>query len=171
LTLAQLEWTGADSGGSVSQTQPSRGRELRVGPARLEIKVDPKATQSRVFAYESTLPPGAGMPYLHLHREMEEIFYVLEGTIEYTRGEDTILGTTGAVVQVPAGIAHRFRNQGDIHARHLALITPGLAGIRVMEDVAEVDFSDAHAVAEVLRRHDSELVAQNPLIKEQGTRR
>ena len=155
----------------MAQAQPSRGRELRVGPARLEIKVDPKAAPSRVFAFESTLPPGAGMPYLHLHREMEEIFYVLEGTIEYTRGDDTILGTTGSVVQVPPRIVHGFRNRGAAHARHLALITPGLAGVRVMEDVAQVDFSDVHAVSEVLRRHDSELVTQDMSSKSRGARR
>ena len=145
----------------MSQAQPSRGRELRIGRARLEIKIDPSVTPSRLFAFESTLAPGGGMPYLHRHREMEEVFYVLEGMIEYTRGDDTILANTGSVVQVPPGVAHRFRNTGDAHARHLALISPGIAGLRAMEDLAQVDFSDVRAVAEVLRRHDSELVAQN----------
>lgn len=77
----------------MSQAQPSRGRELRIGRARLEIKIDPSVTLSRLFAFESTLAPGGGMPYLHRHREMEEVFYVLEGMIEYTRGDDTILAT------------------------------------------------------------------------------
>ncbi len=142
----------------MSHAQPSHGRELRIGRARLKIKIDPAVTPSRLFAFESTLAPGAGMPYLHLHHEMEEIFYVLDGTIEYTRGGDTILATAGSVVQVPPGVAHRFHNPGDAPARHLALITPGIAGLRAMEDAAQVDFADVHAVAEALRRHDSELV-------------
>jgi quercetin dioxygenase-like cupin family protein len=142
----------------VSHAQPTQGRELRIGRARLKIKVDPVVVPSRLFVFESTLAPGAGMPYAHLHREMEKVFYVLAGTIEYTRGGDTILATAGSVVQVPPGVAHRFHNPGDAPARHLALVSPGIAGLRMMEDIAQVDFADVHAVAEVLRRHDSALV-------------
>ena len=144
------------------QPPTTRSRELHIGRARLEIKIDPVAAPSQLFAFESTLPPGGGMPYLHLHHEMEEAFYVLEGTIEYTRGDQAALATTGSMVRVPPGVAHKFRNPGAAQARHLALIIPGMAGLRVMEEVAQVDFSDARAVAEVLRRHNSELLALDP---------
>jgi quercetin dioxygenase-like cupin family protein len=146
-----------------AQQQPAtRGRELRVGQARLEIKIDPAVAPSQFFAFESTLPPGGGMPYLHLHHEMEEAFYVLEGTIEYTRGDQTILAAAGSMVQISPGVAHKFRNVGTAQARHLAVITPGMAGLRVMEAVAQADFSDAQAVAEELRRHNSEILGAGP---------
>jgi quercetin dioxygenase-like cupin family protein len=144
------------------QEPATRGRELRVGRARLEIKIDPAAAPSQLFAFESTLPPGGGMPYLHLHHEMEEAFYVLEGTIEYTRGDQTILAAAGSMVQISPGVAHKFRNVGTAQARHLAVITPGMAGLRVMEAVAQADFSDAQAVAEELRRHNSEILGAGP---------
>jgi quercetin dioxygenase-like cupin family protein len=99
------------------------------------------------------------MPYLHLHHEMEEAFYVLEGTIEYRCGDQMILAKAGSMIQIPPGIAHKFRNVGPAHARHLALVTPGMAGLRVMEAVAQADFSDPQALADVLRRHNSELLA------------
>ena len=137
----------------------ARGRELRVGQARLEIKIDPAAAPSQLFAFELTLPPGGGMPYLHLHHEMEEAFYVLQGTIEYTRGDQTILATAGSMIQIPPGEPHKFRNVGPAQARHLALVIPGMAGLRVMEAVSQVGFSDPQAVADVLRRHNSELLA------------
>jgi quercetin dioxygenase-like cupin family protein len=137
---------------------PSPDRELRIGPARLAIKIDPAVEQSGLFAFESTLPPGGGMPYLHLHHEQEEVFYVLQGTMEYTRGDEIIVATTGSLVQVPPGTAHKFRNIGDVPARHLALITPGMAGLRMMEDVAQIDFADLPSLVEVLHRHNSDLV-------------
>ncbi len=143
------------------QEPATRGRELRVGLVRLEIKIDPAAAPSQFFAFESTLPPGGGMPYLHLHHEMEEAFYVLEGTIEYTRGDQTILAAAGAMVRIPPGVAHKFRNAGAAQGRHLAVITPGMAGLRVMEAVAQVDFSDVQAVAEQLRRYNSEILGAN----------
>ena len=143
-----------------AQQEPmARRRELRVGQALLEIKIDPAAAPSQLFAFESTLPPGGGMPYLHLHHEMEEAFYVLEGTIEYRCGDQMILAKAGSMIQIPPGIAHKFRNVGPAHARHLALVTPGMAGLRVMEAVAQADFSDPQALADVLRRHNSELLA------------
>ena len=141
-----------------AQEPTTPGRELRVGRACLEIKIDPAVAPSQFFAFESTLPPGGGMPYLHLHHEMEEAFYLLEGTIEYTRGDQAILATTGSMVQIPPGVAHKFRNVGAAQGRHLAVITPGMAGLRVMEAVAQADFSDVQALAEELRRHNSELL-------------
>ena len=147
---------------AAQQEPATRGRELRVGRARLEIKIDPAAAPSQLFAFESTLPPGGGMPYLHLHHEMEEAFYVLEGTIEYTRGDQTILAAAGSMVQISPGVAHKFRNVGTAQARHLAVITPGMAGLRVMEAVAQADFSDAQAVAEELSRHNSEILGAGP---------
>ena len=88
------------------QEPTARGRDLRVGQARLEIKIDPAAAPSQLFAFESTLPPGGGMPYFHLHHEMEEAFYVREGTIEYTCGDQTILAKAGSMIQIPSGVAH-----------------------------------------------------------------
>ena len=134
--------------------------ELRVGPNRLLIKINPEVEQSGLFAFESTFPPGGMMPYLHFHRDQEEAFYVLEGTIEYTRGAETIVAPAGTMVQIPIGVPHRFRNfSADAPARHLALVTPGLAGLNMMRDFGEIDFMDLDAVVETMRRHNSDLVS------------
>ena len=133
--------------------------ELRVGPNRLQIKINPEATPSGLFAFESTFPPGGVMPYLHFHRDQEEAFYVLEGTIEYTRGAETILAPAGTMVQIPIGLPHRFRNaSADAPARHLALVTPGIAGLRMMRDFGKIDFMDRQAVLETMHRHNTDLV-------------
>jgi quercetin dioxygenase-like cupin family protein len=133
--------------------------ELRVGPNRLQIKINPEEAGAGLFAFESTFPPGGMMPYLHFHRDQEEAFYVLEGLIEYTRGEDRIVAPTGTMVHIPIGLPHRFRNLSqNAPARHLALVTPGLAGLRMMQDFGEIDFTDLDAVVETMHRHNSELV-------------
>ncbi len=132
---------------------------LQVGPNRLQIKVDPEESGAGLFAFESTFPPGGMMPYLHFHRDQEEAFYVIEGLIEYTRGEDRIVAPAGTMVHIPAGLPHRFRNLSkDAPARHLALVTPGIKGLRMMRDFGEIDFFDLDAVVETMRRHNSELV-------------
>ena len=66
-------------------------------------------------------PPGGG-PRLHRH-PYEEVFVVQEGSATFTAGDDVIEATSGQVVVVPAGVAHKFVNSGagrlrqvDIHA-------------------------------------------------------
>jgi quercetin dioxygenase-like cupin family protein len=130
--------------------------ELRVGPNRLQIKINPETDGGGLFAFESTFPPGAMMPLLHFHRDQEEAFYVLEGVIEYVRGDETIRGTPGTMVHIPAGINHKFRNANeDAPARHLALVTPGLKGLRMMRDMATINFGDPQAILGALERHNS----------------
>src|SRR5437660_8284221 len=131
--------------------------ELRVGPNRLQIKINPATDGASVFAFESTFPPGGMMPYLHFHRDQEEAFYVLDGVIEYTRGDETIRATPGTMVHIPAGMNHKFRNaSADAPARHLALITPGMAGLNMMQDMATINFDDLQAVMGALARHNSD---------------
>jgi quercetin dioxygenase-like cupin family protein len=133
--------------------------ELWVGPNRLDIKINPEVDKSGLFAFESNMQPGAAMPYLHFHREQEEAFYVLEGTIEYVLGEETILGTPGTMVHIPAGLNHKFRNASeDAPARHLALISPGIEGLNMMRDMSTIDFRDLQAVMGACLRHNSALV-------------
>jgi mannose-6-phosphate isomerase-like protein (cupin superfamily) len=66
-------------------------------------------------------PPGGG-PKLHRH-PYEEVFVIQDGTATFTAGDETIEVKAGQLVVVPAGVPHRFVNQGpnrlrqiDIHA-------------------------------------------------------
>lgn len=62
------------------------------------------------------------------HREHEEIFYVLEGEVEFSLGEDRSTGPKGTLIVVPRGIRHHFR--GPSGSRLLVSSIPrGLAGI------------------------------------------
>ncbi len=61
------------------------------------------------------------------HREHEEIFYVLEGEVEFTLGEDRSPAPTGTLIVIPRGIRHHFR--GRPGSRLLVFSIPaGLAG-------------------------------------------
>jgi quercetin dioxygenase-like cupin family protein len=55
--------------------------------------------------------PGGG-PGLH-HHPYEETFFVLEGSVTFTAGDETIEAGTGQIVVVPADTAHGFVNSGD----------------------------------------------------------
>lgn len=44
---------------------------------------------------------------------------VQEGSATFTAGDDVIEATGGQVVVVPAGVAHKFVNSGDVRLRNV----------------------------------------------------
>lgn len=60
----------------------------------------------------------------HLHSEIEEQFYVVDGEMELRAGDDVIIGTPGTFVSVPRGVAHAFANRSETPSRMLLICTP-----------------------------------------------
>ena len=81
---------------SVIVSAPGEGRTLLVGGGdRVTYKVRSAETGGAYFCFEVSTTPGFGPP-LHKH-SYRELFYVLEGTYEFTLERDGTLETiTGA---------------------------------------------------------------------------
>lgn len=71
---------------------------------------------------ESTVGPGDEPP-LHVHEEMDEAFYVLEGEFTVQCGSDTFVATPGCLVYLPHGLPHSYR-AGPQGGRQLILGCP-----------------------------------------------
>lgn len=69
--------------------------------------------------------PEAGPPP-HIHHLEEEQFYVLDGQLTYSVGDQTFEVSTGDFIHIPRGTVHSFRN-GQKPSRLLATFSP--AGI------------------------------------------
>ena len=72
---------------------------------------------------ESRVPPGGGPPP-HIHHREDESFFVLEGEITFTLGDQKVVGKAGSFIQGPRGIPHAFKNESQAPARMLIHITP-----------------------------------------------
>ncbi len=83
------------------------------------VKVSAGESATQMSTVEFTAPRGFGPP-LHLHREEDEIMYVLDGEIRLDLGEESQVVTTGAVVSLPHGIPHIFQVLSD-EARFLTV--------------------------------------------------
>ena len=93
------------------------------------------------FAMEALVPPGGGPPP-HIHSREDETFYLVEGEIEFTLGDDTVTAGPGDFVNVPRGTVHCFRNAGSSTARMILTFTP--AGMeRFFEETLEPAPADA----------------------------
>jgi quercetin dioxygenase-like cupin family protein len=87
------------------------------------IKASGKQTGNAFSLVEMMTPPGGGAPY-HVHRRDDEIFYVLEGQIEFISGERRVRGGPGFSIFLPRNIPHGFRVVGTSPARFLVYNTP-----------------------------------------------
>ncbi|WP_372410339.1 cupin domain-containing protein [Streptomyces luteireticuli] len=74
--------------------------------------------------FEVTTPPGGGPP-LHIHQEVDEAFYVIEGEYEIEVDGEKHKAVPGTLVYGPRGIPHRFRNSAGRISKMLCIAAPG----------------------------------------------
>lgn len=67
---------------------------------------------------EMTVAPGGGAP-LHVHPDLDDSFYLLDGQLAMRCGEHTFLASPGDYVVLPKGIPRTFRVVGGQPARML----------------------------------------------------
>jgi quercetin dioxygenase-like cupin family protein len=92
---------------------PGEGEHHDAGPAQIFIKATGEHTSGSFFLAESTLAPGFAGPPPHRHRELHDMFYVLEGTLTLRLGDQEIEAGPGSFACVPPGVVHTFRNDSD----------------------------------------------------------
>ncbi|KAB2662035.1 MAG: cupin domain-containing protein [Verrucomicrobia bacterium] len=71
----------------------------------------------------AVLPAGEGHDF-HTHPELEEIIYVLEGTVEQWVETEKRMLQPGEVAHIPRGIVHATFNPTDRDAVILAILSP-----------------------------------------------
>jgi mannose-6-phosphate isomerase-like protein (cupin superfamily) len=60
----------------------------------------------------------------HIHPDHVDSFYVLDGEVEFTIGDDTFRVGPGTYVAAPIGVLHGFRPAGDSELRMLNVHAP-----------------------------------------------
>ncbi|MGH2989845.1 MAG: cupin domain-containing protein [Solirubrobacterales bacterium] len=112
-------------GGRVIHVAPGGGRRYEQGGFRGAIKVDDAETGGRQCFSEWTVDAGEDGPPPHLHREHQEAFFVVEGTLTFRADAETIEAEAGSFVFLPPGVVHTFSNRGDAPARCVNAYVPG----------------------------------------------
>jgi mannose-6-phosphate isomerase-like protein (cupin superfamily) len=72
---------------------------------------------------EELLPPGRAVAPHH-HRQLEEIYYILEGSGRMTVGEEQRQVEAGDAIFVPRGSLHSLANTGSVPIRLLVACGP-----------------------------------------------
>lgn len=92
----------------LSAIRPGDGQHLHFLNHLATIKVAAGSSTSGMNAVEFTAPRGFGPP-LHIHREEDELMYVLDGDVRVDLGETSQVVSAGGVVSLPHGIPHVFQ--------------------------------------------------------------
>jgi len=107
-----------DGGRPVSEAivlLPGEGERIR----DLVVKISGK----EIDALEIECGPGFG-PGPHTHELEVDSFYMLEGELDFTLGDQVVRAGAGTLVSAPPGVVHGFKNPGPGRARFLNLHTP-----------------------------------------------
>ena len=145
---------------------PGEEPVLRMGPGRSSaLKLLCGETGENVMMFEETAPVGTQTTF-HLHRDSDEVAYVLSGEITFQVGDQVTVGGPGASAFMPRGIPHAWKNTGADTARVLFLYTPGEAG-KFFEEGERLQRSagsvDDDAAARLRARFGWEIVGPPPL--------
>lgn len=139
--------------------RPGEGERHDAGPAQIVIKATGATTGGTLFLSETVIAPGFAGPPPHRHRELHDMFYVLDGTLTLRLGDETHQAEPGSFVCVPPGIVHTFGNDGDAPVRLLNFNTP--AGweeyMRELADAARSGPLTPEAIGRIASRYDFEI--------------
>src|SRR5450755_80782 len=130
-------WPSA-GGGSASirrGRRPMTGRVLKRGEGQRRYAARGSVMLFKALAeqdggdlslMERTLPPGGRRPPPHRHVSCSEAYFVLDGLVSVTVGDEELAVGPEGFVLVPRGTAHTFGNAAQSEARLLVIHTPAM---------------------------------------------
>jgi quercetin dioxygenase-like cupin family protein len=123
------------------------GDVLHIARGSYRIIIPGSETNREFAIIEMNVPPGAG-PGPHSHKDMEEVFYVASGQVDFRSETGVVIAKAGDTVRIPRGGAvHAFKNNTPTEAILICTVYP--AGLEEMfAEVAAGEPSQAKAIGE-----------------------
>jgi len=125
------------------------------------LKLLGRETGESIMVFEETLPAGTTSLF-HLHRDSDEVAWVLAGDFTFKIGDEVTVGGPGTCAFMPRNVPHAWKNSGNETGRVLFLYTPAAAG-GLIEALSEHRPSDNNERDKLYERHRWEVLGPNPL--------
>ena len=94
----------------------------------MSVKLFGRETGQSVTLFEQAVPAGSKNSWLHLHRDSDEVAWVLEGEFTFRIGDEVTTGGPGTCAFMPRNVPHAWKNSGSTPGRVVFLYTPAGAG-------------------------------------------
>ena len=107
--------------------QSNQGATFEDGADRGRVLISAESTHDAYSMMElSVAPQGADAGFgPHTHLDIDEVFVVRKGTLEFLLGADMTTLRDGDVVRVPPGMRHGYRNASQEPVELLVWFSPG----------------------------------------------
>jgi quercetin dioxygenase-like cupin family protein len=142
------------AGGGKQFDAPTPGRSFA-------LKLLGRETGGSIMMFEEVLPPG-GTSLYHLHRDSDEVVWVLAGEFTFKIGDLVTVGGPGTCAFMQRNVPHAWKNTGEGPGRALFFYTPADAGALV-EELSERRPTNDDERTKFFERHHWEVVGPNPL--------
>lgn len=119
-------------------------------------------TNGSIMLFEETIPAGTKSLF-HLHRDSDEVAWVLAGEITFQIGDEVRVGGPGTCAFLPRNVPHAWKNTGQETSRAVFLYTPAAAGGYVEELLNRPRPMNDDQRQELRERYQWEIVGPNPL--------
>jgi quercetin dioxygenase-like cupin family protein len=136
----------------------NEGKQINLGPTKLLVKEDGIFTRNTLSFIEVEVQPGFNLPPKHIHRGFEELFYILEGELEFIAGDDLIYASSGDQITIPSGVPHTYGNKSGNSARLLIIHTNPMAKyFEEVEALIKKGIPASQAVVQPTSKYNTEI--------------
>ncbi|HYZ61375.1 MAG TPA: cupin domain-containing protein [Acetobacteraceae bacterium] len=137
--------------------QRAEGHWLETTPGeRMIIRTSADETAGIYAMLEVVADPGNGVP-MHTHKNEDEHFLVLEGTLHIANGDERLDVPAGAAVSVKKGVPHAWCNLADTPVRMLVIFSPGHI-VEMFREVGSRERDDPAAISAAADRFGTVIV-------------
>jgi quercetin dioxygenase-like cupin family protein len=141
---------------AMETTTTSNSAELLFLGTRCRVLADSATTAGAYGLVDMIEAPAGNVPPLHVHRNEDEGFLLLEGELSLFMPGQEIALKAGDFVLAPRDVPHSYR-VGDSPARYLNVTTP--AGFeQFVREVAALEEPTPDALSAAAAQHDIEIL-------------
>jgi quercetin dioxygenase-like cupin family protein len=102
---------------------PGSGQAINVIGDNMLIRLTGEDTGGAFTLLEQTNVPGFGIP-MHVHKNEDELFHIIEGSIAFTVGDQSLVASASTTVFLPRDLPHAWKVVGDIPVKNLVHVFP-----------------------------------------------
>ncbi|HZH52857.1 MAG TPA: cupin domain-containing protein [Microvirga sp.] len=103
-----------------NQVNPKKAEALWFGNTLVKILLSSEHGHDGISIIEHRMPHGDSPP-MHVHRNEDEVFHIIEGKMRFQVGQEQIVVGAGETIVAPKGVPHTFRVESSEGARCLTM--------------------------------------------------
>jgi len=108
----------------ITVMENGKGQHISVAGNSYRILVSGEQTAGAYAVIDMLVPPGGG-PGPHSHKDIQEMFYVVQGEVEFSTEDGKTNAAEGSFVNIPlGGKVHSFKNKTGSMAHLLCTVVP-----------------------------------------------